>query len=209
MGMFEQATLLIIRIIEETGYGGIFLLMALEGSFLPIPSEIILPFSGYLVAQGKFSLWLVALMGALGNIVGTLGTYALARHGGLPLLHRYGKYVLVTRHDINAAQRLFAKHGARIIFVTRLFPGIRGFLPIPAGIAKMPLVPFVAYVFVGSFVWSLFLAYAGVLVGEHWERFARYAHEAGTVLVGVMLVGVAWWLKRQYTYLRKEKNLHE
>jgi membrane protein DedA with SNARE-associated domain len=203
---FEYLTAIIIHIIDEAGYPGIFLLMALEGSFLPIPSEIILPFSGFLVSEGRFSLWLVALIGALGNIVGTLVTYTLARHRGLPFLLKYGKYVLVTHHDIENAQRLFAKYGARIIFITRLLPGIRGFLPIPAGIARMKVAPFVFYVFIGSFLWSFFLTYIGFLVRENWEIFGKYAHELGTGLVLLLLILVGWWLKRQYTYLRKEKK---
>jgi membrane protein DedA with SNARE-associated domain len=206
MGILEFLTHVIIAIINSSGYAGIFVLMALEGSFVPLPSEIILPFSGYLASQGQFSVWGIALVGALGNIVGTLFTYGIARYVGLPFLYKYGKYVLVTHHDIQLAERLFLKYGVPIIFLSRLAPGIRGFLPIPAGVAKMKVAPFVVYVFIGSFLWSLFLTYIGVIIGENWEVFGTYAHEAGTVLVFLMFIGIGWWLRRQFTQLKKENN---
>jgi len=152
--IFEFISHTIISLIETGGYAGIAFLMALEGSFVPVPSEIILPFSGYLVAQGKLSLLTVALVGAVGNIIGTLITYFIARYAGLPFFYRYGKYVMITSHDIDSARRLFERRGVHIIFISRLIPGIRGFVPIAAGVAKMPLVPFAIYVFVGSFLYS-------------------------------------------------------
>jgi len=206
MGILDFLTGSIIEAINSGGYIGIFILMALEGSFLPVPSEIILPFSGFLVAQGQFSIWIVALVGALGNIVGTLVTYAIARYIGIPFLYRYGKYVLVTHNDIDFARKLFARYGVPIIFISRLIPGIRGFLPIPAGIAKMNVVSFVIYVFVGSFLWSLFLTYIGVVIGENWHVFSKYAHEAGTVALVVMCIAIGWWVRRQYKHLKKERN---
>ena len=209
MGILDTLTGFIIETIQTTGYFGIFVLMVLEGTFVPLPSEIILPFSGFLASQGQFSVWSIALVGAIGNILGTLFTYGIARYIGLPFLQKYGKYVLVTRHDIEMAQQLFAKYGVPIIFITRLIPGIRGFLPIPAGVAKMKVAPFIIYVFIGSFLWSLFLTYIGVLIGENWETFGRYAHEAGTVLVLGMFIAIGWWLNRQFKQLRKEAKQYE
>lgn len=203
--MIGSLTSFIVQVIGSTGYAGIFVLMAIEGSFIPLPSEIILPFSGFLASEGRFSIWMIAFVGAVGNIVGTLFTYAIARYLGLPFLVKYGRYVLVSRHDIEMAHRLFEKYGVAIIFISRMIPGIRGFLPIPAGIAKMRLVPFVLFVFVGSFFWSLLLTYIGFVIGEHWEIFGRYAHDAGTLLVFLMFIAVGWWLRRQFRQLRKEK----
>jgi membrane protein DedA with SNARE-associated domain len=196
----------IISVIDTAGYGGIFFLMVLEGSFIPIPSEIILPFSGFLASEGRFSLWGIALAGALGNIIGTLVTYAVARYAGLPFLYKYGKYVLVTKEDIDLAERLFKRYGIAIIFVTRLIPGIRGFLPIPAGVAKMKISPFITFVFIGSFVWSLFLTYVGYIIGEHWEVFSEYAHEAGTILVAIMVAGIGWWVSLKIGHIRRQKR---
>jgi len=131
-----SVTSFIITVIDTAGYPGIFLLMAIEGSFIVLPSEIILPFAGFLASEGRFSIIGIAFVGALGNIAGTLFSYSVARYVGLPFLYRFGKYVLVTRHDIDLAQRLFTKYGVAILFASRLIPGIRGFIPIPAGIAK-------------------------------------------------------------------------
>jgi membrane protein DedA with SNARE-associated domain len=206
MGILELLTEFVMSVIESGGYFGIFILMALEGSFIPLPSEIILPFSGFLASKGQFSILAIALVGALGNIVGTLFTYTIARYVGLPFLYRYGKYVLVTHHDIELAQSLFEKFGVPIIFISRLLPGIRGFIPIPAGVARMKVIPFMVYVFVGSFLWSLLLTYIGVIIQENWEVFGEYAHDIGTVLVLIMLIGIGWWLKRQFKQLSKERR---
>lgn len=200
---------LITTVIDTSGYAGIFILMVLEGSFIPIPSEIILPFSGYLAAQGRFSIWLVALAGAVGNIVGTLITYSISRYIGLPFLYRYGKYVLVTRHDIDLAHRLFQRYGVPMIFISRLMPGIRGFIPIPAGVAQMRLIPFISYVFVGSFLWSLFLTYIGFVIGEHWMAVQEHTRGVQIVLLVIVVLGGVWWIWRHISLLRKETNNYD
>lgn len=205
-GLLAAVAEFVVSVIDQSGYLGIFALMALEGSFLPIPSEIILPFSGYLVAQGRFDLWIVALMGALSNIAGTLFTYWISRTLGRAFLERWGKYVLVTKGDIDAAHRLFAKYGSPIIFFSRLLPAVRGFVPIPAGVAKMSLAPFILYVFVGSFLWSLFLTYLGVLVGENWRELKGYFLAVDwVILVLVVALGV-WWVWRHIRALRAESH---
>lgn len=201
----------VIGIIEQGGYAGIFILMVLEGSFLPVPSEIILTFSGYLVSQGKFSLLLVAVMGALGNVAGTLITYAAGRYLGLPFLYRYGKYILITRGDIDKAHMLFEKHGISIIFVSRLMPGARGYIPIGAGIARMKIIPFVCTVLVGSFLYSLALTYIGMILGEHWETVGPYLEKSASVLFAVGAAGLVWWIWRRIQAIRKEsyeQNIH-
>ena len=203
--ILEWLSSIIISIIDSTGYAGIFVLMALEGSFIPIPSEIILPFSGYLVFEGRFSLYLVAFLGALGNIAGTLFSYSISRYVGISFLHKYGKYVFVTRGDIDFAQRLFEKYGAPIIFVTRLIPGIRGFVAIPAGVARMKIVPFVAYVFTGSFIYSLALTYVGVVAGENWDILEPYFHKFDWVVVTLLVIGVIWWIRRHISKMKNEK----
>ena len=194
--ILEWVSSTIINIIDSTGYAGIFILMVLEGSFIPIPSEIILPFSGYLVFEGRFSLLMVAFVGALGNIVGTLFSYSISRYIGLSFIHKYGKYVFVTRRDIDLSQRLFEKYGAPIIFVTRLIPGIRGFVAIPAGVARMRVLPFIVYVFTGSFIYSLFLTYIGVVAGENWDILEPYFKKFDWVLVVLLALGATWWIWR-------------
>lgn len=196
----------IVSFIEATGYVGIAFLMALEGSFIPIPSEIILPFAGYLVSQGKLSLVHVALVGAVGNIIGTIFTYFIARYIGLPFFYRWGKYVMITRRDIELATRLFHRWGVAIIFVSRLLPGVRGFVPIPAGIAKMRLIPFVIYVFTGSFLYSLALTYIGVLLGENWVHLEVYFRQYNWLLVALGVLGLSWWVWRYVKHTRNESQ---
>lgn len=209
MPLVNELTSFIVHIIDITGYPGILFLMALEGSFIPVPSEIILPFSGFLASEGRFSVWMIALAGAVGNIIGTLFTYTLARHVGLPFLYKYGKYVLVTRGDLEHAQRLFARFGMRIIFISRLLPGVRGFVPIPAGIAKMALIPFVVYVFVGSFLWSLFLTFVGFFLGEHWDTIGPYFQRTNGVLLAIVAGVAFWWIWRRIQLIRKEAKQYE
>lgn len=204
-GIVDSLTSFIITVIDTTGYPGIFLLMAVEGSFIVLPSEIILPFAGFLASEGRFSIAGIAFVGALGNIAGTLFSYTVARYAGLPFLYRFGKYVLVTRHDIDLAQGLFKKYGVAILFISRLIPGIRGFIPIPAGIAKMKLIPFVAYVFVGSFIYSFVLTYIGFVVGKNWDTIGVYLHSFQTTLFIVFVLGVVWWVWRHILLLRREK----
>jgi len=207
-GIVGSLTSFIITVIDTTGYPGIFLLMAIEGSFIALPSEIILPFAGFLASEGRFSVMGIAFVGALGNIAGTLFSYSVARYVGLPFLYRFGKYVLVTRHDIDLAQRLFTKYGVAILFVSRLIPGIRGFIPIPAGIAKMKIVPFVVYVFVGSLLYSFVLTYIGFAVGENWDTIGVYIHPFQTFLFILLALGVVWWIWRHIKILQNEKNTH-
>jgi len=204
--ILESVAVWIISIIEVSGYFGIAFLMALEGSFIPVPSEIILPFSGYLVHTGRFSLFAVAFWGAVGNIIGTSFTYVVARYVGLNFLYKYGKYFLVTKKDIEDASRLFNRHGVKIIFISRLIPGIRGFIPIPAGIARMKFVPFVAYVFTGSFIYSLALTYVGVVTGENWDMLAPYFKKFNWVIVLLFVLGVVWWVRRYIKGIKTENN---
>jgi len=199
----EILSTFIIGTIDTMGYWGVGILMALEGSFFPIPSEIILPFSGYLVYLGRFSLLTVAFVAAVGNIVGTVFTYVISRHFGLPFLYKYGKYFLITRKDINNSHELFKKHGAKFIFISRLIPGIRGFIPIPAGIAKMNFIKFIIYVFTSSFIFSLFLTYLGVVAGANWDLIGPYFRKFDWVLVVLVLLGLVWWIRR---YVREVKN---
>jgi len=208
-GIIAATIVGVTNIINQAGYAGIFILMALEGSFLPVPSEIILTFSGYLVSQGKFSLLLVAATGALGNVAGTLLTYAVGRYLGLPFVYRYGKYMLITRNDIDKAHQLFEKYGTTIIFVSRLMPGVRGYIPIGAGIARMKIIPFVAAVLIGSFLYSLALTYIGVLLGEHWEVVGPHLQQWSGILLFALVLGLVWWIWRRIQTIRNESKQYE
>lgn len=199
----------IVATISLLGYSGIVLLMAIESACIPLPSEIIMPFSGYLVSTGQMNLWLVGIAGAVGCVLGSLVAYWVGSKGGRPLIEKYGRYVLVSRHDLDMADRWFANHGEIIVFVSRLLPAIRTFIAFPAGVARMNLTRFVIYTFAGSLPWCLGLAYIGQKLGEKWNQddtlrtwFHRFDFLIG--IVGVLLAG--WWIWRHVGHLRKEKE---
>ena len=198
----------IVATISLMGYWGIVLLMAIESACIPLPSEIIMPFSGYLVSTGEMNLWAVGVAGAVGCVLGSLVAYWVGMYGGRPLIEKYGRYVLVSRHDLDMADRWFEKRGEIIVFVSRLLPAIRTFIAFPAGVARMDLKRFIIYTFAGSLPWCLGLAYIGQKLGEKWNQddtlktwFHRFDFVIG--IVGVLLVG--WWIWRHVGHLRQEK----
>ncbi|HXH49798.1 MAG TPA: DedA family protein [Terriglobia bacterium] len=187
----------IVTFISGSGYTGIALLMAIESACIPLPSEIIMPFSGYLVSAGHFSLWGVAVAGALGCNLGSIVAYYIGAVGGRPLAERYGHYVLVTRHDLAMADRFFARYGDWAVFIARLLPVVRTFIALPAGIARMNFARFNIYTFLGSLPWCLALAYAGMKLGERWETLGPYFHRFDTVFLVVLVVGGVWFIRNR------------
>ncbi|MDX6693491.1 MAG: hypothetical protein QOF02_1094 [Blastocatellia bacterium] len=189
------------------GYMGIVLLMAIESACIPLPSEVIMPFSGYLVYAGRFNLWLVALAGAGGCVLGSMVAYWVGMYGGRPLIEKYGRYILLSNHDLDLADRWFARYGEIIVFASRLLPVVRTFIAFPAGVARMNKTRFVAYTFLGSFPWCLGLAYVGQLLGEQWDKnealkswFHRFDFVIG--IIGVLFV--AWWIWRHIKNSRRQ-----
>jgi membrane protein DedA with SNARE-associated domain len=193
----------IIGTIARLGYGGIVLLMAIESACIPLPSEIIMPFSGYLVSTGQMNLWLVALAGAAGCVLGSIVAYYAGAWGGRPFIEKYGKYILVSHHDLNLADRWFQRHGDITIFVGRLLPVIRTFIAFPAGIARMNMWRFNLYTFVGSYLWSLGLAWIGMKLGEHWNTLGVYFHRFDAAIGIVLLAGVIWYVRRHLQHMRR------
>lgn len=196
----------IIGVISSLGYGGIVLLMAIESACIPLPSEIIMPFSGFLVFKGELTLWGVALAGAVGCVVGSIPAYYLGMYGGRPLVEKYGKWVLISHHDLILADRWFEKYGEIIIFVGRLLPAVRTFIAFPAGIARMHLGKFIAYTFVGSLIWCWLLAYAGMKTGENWESLKVYFHEFHYVIVVAAAIFMIWYVRRHLKALRRHHH---
>jgi membrane protein DedA with SNARE-associated domain len=163
----------IIAVISGGGYLGILALMAIESACIPLPSEVIMPFSGYLVHTGRFHLLWVATVGALGCNVGSAIAYAVGAYGGRPLVERYGSYILLSHRELEWADRFFARHGSATVFISRLLPVIRTFIALPAGIARMPQLRFHIYTFAGSWPWCLGLAWIGMKLGERWDSDPR------------------------------------
>ena len=193
----------VIDFISELGYAGIVIAMGIESACIPLPSEIIMPFSGYLAFTGRFNLWGVSVAGAFGCVVGSVVAYWVGVWGGRPFLERYGKYVLLSHRDLTTADRWFEKYGDWAIFFSRLLPVIRTFISLPAGIARMNFVKFVIYTFLGSLPWCFMLAYVGKIMGENWMSIKVYFHRADIFIGAVIVLGIAYFLYRQ---LKPEKK---
>jgi len=190
----------IIHVISQAGYAGVAVLMAIESAAIPLPSEIIMPFAGYLVKEGRFNLVLLALFGGLGSAVGSAVTYWLGRYGGRPLVERYGKYILISHNDLELADRFFVRFGSLSTFIARLLPVVRTFISIPAGLARQPFGPFLVYSFLGSALWSGLLAYLGLRLGEEWMSLREKVHGLDYVIVGLIVVGIIWWVRRHFRH---------
>jgi membrane protein DedA with SNARE-associated domain len=184
----------ISQLIATTGYAGIVMLMAIESACIPLPSELIMPFAGYLVFQGTMKLIWVATAGAIGCNLGSLVAYEIGFYGGRPLVERYGRWILMGRRELDMADRFFQRWGQMAVFIARLLPVIRTFIALPAGVARMPRGKFHLYTFLGSWPWCLMLAWFGLKLGENWRSLGKYFHEMDAVIGALLLIGVAWFI---------------
>lgn len=187
----------IISLISTIGYAGIVLLMAIESACVPLPSEIIMPFAGYLVSTGRFDLYLAATAGAIGCNVGSILGYELGKRGGRAVIDRWGKYVLMSRGDLDRAEAFFARWGSIAVLVCRLLPAVRSFIAFPAGLARMPLLRFHIYTFIGSWPWCFALAWVGMKLGDRWRtdpRLSAVLHKMDAVIVILVVALVVWFV---------------
>lgn len=184
----------IVAAIARFGYAGILIMMAIESACIPLPSEIIMPFSGYLVSTGQFSIWGVTLAGAVGNVIGSVVAYYAGVWGGRPFVERYGPYLLVSRRDLELADRWFAKYGEAAVLISRMLPVVRTFISLPAGIARMHFPRFVIFSFVGAVPWCYLLAYIGLKMGERWDQLREYFHRLDLVIGVLLVMAVAYFL---------------
>ncbi|HXA72337.1 MAG TPA: DedA family protein [Stellaceae bacterium] len=199
----------IIATISTLGYGGIVVLMAIESACIPLPSEIIMPFSGYLVSTGRFNLALVATAGAIGCNVGSTVAYAIGYLGGRPLVERWGSLVLMGRRELALVDWFFERFGSLAVFIGRLLPVVRTFIALPAGIARMPQVKFQVYTFLGSWPWCYALAYVGERLGESWNtdpRLKEIMHRFDGVIVGVIVILAVWYVWAHVRHRTREKE---
>lgn len=195
----------IVGVISAAGYPGVVLLMAIESACIPLPSEIIMPFSGALVGasvaalyhRAPFSLLAVATFGALGCNLGSVLAYEIGYFGGRPLVERYGRYIFLSQRELSIADRFFERRGAIAVLIARLLPVVRTFIALPAGIARMSRVKFHIYTFVGSWPWCFMLAYIGMRLGERWEtdpRLKMWFHRLDALILAVILIAVAYFI---------------
>lgn len=206
IGIIENLSNFAIYLINTLGYWGVFIGMTLESACIPLPSEIIMPFSGYVVWQGTTNMTLIGItiVGALGNLFGSLIAYYVGWKGGRPLLEKYGKYIFITHNKLELADRWFERYGYEAVFISRFLPAIRTFISLPAGIAHMDLKKFVIYTFIGCLPWSFALGYIGVQLGPHWELIRSYFHILD-IIVAIGIIAFIVYLVYKYKY-KANKN---
>ncbi len=193
--IITKVSLFILFSISSFGYAGIIVMMAIESASIPLPSEIIMPFAGYLAGRGDFNLILVALSGAFGCLVGSMAAYMAGKYGGRPWIERYGRYLLISRRDLERAEGWFSRYGELIIFFSRLLPVVRTFISLPAGVAGMNVLRFAVYTFIGSIPWCFGLAYIGAVLGENWHMLEGYFHKFDLLIgLGILatIIYIAW-----------------
>ena len=204
--IFEFISSFVINIISITGYLGIAFFMTLESAAIPIPSEIIMPFSGFLVWEEELQMVWVILAGAIGNLIGSIILYWVGFYGGRKFLEKYGRYLLISYHDLELADKLFSKYGQAIIFLSRVLPVVRTYISFPAGVAKMDFKKFCLYTFAGSLPWAWVLTYFGMIMGENWARMETYFRKFD-LLIGVFTVlFIIWWVRRHIRLQRQYSN---
>jgi membrane protein DedA with SNARE-associated domain len=184
---------IILWMINNFGYAGILWAMAIESACIPLPSEIIMTFAGFLVSEGTFTIWGVTLAGASGNLIGSWIAYFLGRFGGRAFLEKHGKFFFVAEEELKKADRWFMKYGELTVFVTRMLPLVRTFISLPAGISKMNFVRFSIYSFIGSIPWCLGLAYLGKVLGAHWRELGPYFHQFDFIVVLGVVIFLIWF----------------
>lgn len=209
-GVIEAIVVWITSFISTIGYPGIVIMMAIESALIPLPSEIIMPFSGFLVSQGRFDFWLVGLCGAVGNLLGSWIAYSIGYFAEGVVVRRlvakYGKFVLLSEEELEKSERLFRKYGDAIVFFSRVLPAVRTVISLPCGIAKLPFIKFTVLTFLGSLIWSYFLAYLGVLLGENWEILRPIFRKFDLAIVAATIIIVGWYI---YYHIKKKEMRNE
>lgn len=205
LNIMQELNQILMANISQYGYWAVFTLMTLESVLIPIPSEITMAFAGFLSGIGILNFWLVVFLGALGNLVGSLIAFWLGKRIGekwiRSLIKKYGKWFLIHESGFDKSTLWFKKYGQSIAFWSRLLPIIRTFISLPAGISGMSISVFSFYTFVGSFIWSLFLAYLGLKLGQNWQVVEPYFREVQFLVIGICVVGVIFHI---YLNLRKK-----
>jgi membrane protein DedA with SNARE-associated domain len=207
MGITEKIAALAVALIGATGYPGIFILMTMESMVLPVPSEAVMPFAGFLIVDGHFTWTLVIIASTLGSIVGSLISYAIGYYGGKPFIDRFGKYLLLNNHHRQVSERFFEKRGEITILLARFIPIVRHLISIPAGFGKMNLLKFSIYTVVGAAIWNTFLTWVGTKLKENWQEVMQYSHVIDLVLLGIIGVAVVYYLFRIVNATNRKKQL--
>ena len=204
--IIEQIISWALALVSKFGYGGIFFTMMLESAAIPIPSEVVLPFSGFLASSGRLNFWLVVFVATLANLAGSTILYWVGFFGGQPILEKYGKYALIHRDDIQKLDSWLKKYGAKLAFVSRLLPGIRTFSSIVLGTGRLNFNKFFWYTFFGSFIWNLPLAYVGLVTGKNWNVLRPYFHKFELVILAAIVIAVILFI---FKHVHRFKRLSQ
>ena len=189
---------LTVAVITSAGYWGVFFLMTLESANIPIPSEIIMPFSGFLVSRGIFGFWLIAVIGALGNLFGSIVSYLLAASIVKNRQKFYLFKLLIPDSFLEKAERFFKKYGSVSVFFSRMLPIVRTFISLPAGLGKMNFLKFCSLTFIGSLIWSFTLTYFGKVLGDNWTVLEKYFRQFDVVILAAIIVAGVYWLSHHF-----------
>lgn len=206
--MLESISHLIINVISTLGYPGIVLTMAIESALIPLPSEVIMPFSGFLASTGQFSLVLVIISGAVGNVIGSLIAYAIGYYGHEKLVRKFvvkwGRWILLSEKELDNAEKMLNKYGSLIVFTSRLLPGVRTVISLPCGFAKLPIKKFIVLTFLGSLFWAFILTEIGFALGENWDKIGPFFHKADLFIILLILALVAYYINHRLKVKRSK-----
>ena len=206
--LFERLSELFANLIASTGYLGVFILMVFESMVAPVPSELVMPFAGFLVADGKLNLWLVIIISTIASVTGSLISYFIAYFGVKELIHKFGKFVLLDKDELEWTERWFQKRGSITILISRFIPVVRHLISLPAGLARMDLKRFIFFTTIGATAWNTFLLLVGMQLRERWELVHKYSKQLDIVVV-VLIVLVAAYLVYKHVKRRKSSVLHK
>ena len=196
----------VLGIIQGLGYAGIFILMLAESTFLPVPSELVLPFAGYLVALGSFDFFAVIAAGLAGSIAGSAISYYIGKFIGREAIVKIGKYFLLSEHDLDLAHRWFEKHGEKTIFICRFIPAVRHVISIPAGIAEMDFKKFILYTALGALLWNAFLVIVGFQLQKNWEIILQYTEVLDMLAIIAIAAFIVFFYYRHVKRAKKNKK---
>jgi len=196
MGITEFLAQYITVFIDKTGYISVFVFMVMESTAFPVPSEAIMPFAGFLIAESKFTFTLVIAVSTLGSIVGSLLSYWIGLYGGQPFIERYGRFFLLDHDDLAATERFFKKYGDATIFICRFIPVVRHLISLPAGMGRMNLVRFSIYTIIGAGLWNAFLTVCGFYLRKNWEVVMQYSRIVDIAVLAILVFGIAFFIKK-------------
>jgi membrane protein DedA with SNARE-associated domain len=196
MGILSELTHVLTDFISASGYPGIIFLMTLESMIVPVPSEAVMPFAGFLIVSGRFGWWGIIGASTLGSIIGSGISYLIGAYGGRACIDKYGKYFFLNHHHLDVTEQFFARRGELTVFICRFIPIVRHLISLPAGTGKMNIGKFLLYTTVGAGLWNLILTYAGYALGNHWDELGKYTKIGDVLVIAVTLVVCGWWIRK-------------